>query len=103
MVFTGDTLLIRGCGRTDFQEGSNANLFASVRSKLFTLPPSCAVFPAHDYRGLTQSSIEEEMRCNPRLGMDRSLEEFEEIMNNLKLPMPAKIDTAVPANLLCGL
>jgi sulfur dioxygenase len=99
-VFTGDTLLIRGCGRTDFQGGDAGLLWDGVRSKLFTLPPTCAVYPAHDYKGRTQSTIGEEVELNPRL--TKSKEEFQEIMANLGLNRPAKMDTAVPANMRCG-
>ncbi|XP_060718035.1 persulfide dioxygenase ETHE1, mitochondrial [Tachysurus vachellii] len=101
MAFTGDALLIRGCGRTDFQQGCSQKLYHSVHKKIFTLPGHCLIYPAHDYKGQTVSTVEEERKFNPRLS--RSLEEFVEIMNNLKLPKPAKIDVAVPANLLCGL
>ncbi|CAN0191764.1 unnamed protein product [Ectocarpus fasciculatus] len=101
-VFTGDTLLYRGCGRTDFQGGSSANLYNSVRSKLFTLPDECAVFPAHDYKGHTQSTIAEEKAFNPRLKMENSEATFVDIMANLKLSLPGKIDVAVPANLRDG-
>lgn len=100
-VFTGDALLIRGCGRTDFQGGSAETLYDSVHSKLFaTLPDDCAVLPAHNYNGQTESSIGEEKRLNPRL--TKSKEEFVQIMSNLNLPRPAQIDIAVPANLNCG-
>ncbi|KAM3873034.1 persulfide dioxygenase ETHE1, mitochondrial [Diretmus argenteus] len=101
MAFTGDTLLIRGCGRTDFQQGSSRRLYQSVHRKIFTLPDQCLIYPAHDYRGQTVSTVGEERRFNPRL--TKSLEEFEEIMSNLNLPKPSKIDVAVPANLVCGL
>uniref|UniRef100_A0A4W5L987 Persulfide dioxygenase ETHE1, mitochondrial n=1 Tax=Hucho hucho TaxID=62062 RepID=A0A4W5L987_9TELE len=101
MAFTGDTLLIRGCGRTDFQQGCSRRLYASVHQKIFTLPPQCLVFPAHDYKGQTASTVGEERRFNPRL--TKSVEEFVDIMTNLNLPKPAKIDIAVPANLVCGL
>lgn len=102
-VFTGDALLIRGCGRTDFQEGSSETLFHSVREKLFALPDSTVVYPAHDYKGLSQSTIGDEKRLNPRLGEHRSKEEFIQIMKDLKLAQPKKIVESVPANLLCGL
>eukprot|EP00599_Poterioochromonas_sp_BG-1_P006054 CAMPEP_0173134862 /NCGR_PEP_ID=MMETSP1105-20130129/1547_1 /TAXON_ID=2985 /ORGANISM="Ochromonas sp., Strain BG-1" /LENGTH=380 /DNA_ID=CAMNT_0014046747 /DNA_START=134 /DNA_END=1276 /DNA_ORIENTATION=+ len=101
-VFTGDTLLIRGCGRTDFQAGSADKLYSSIHEKLYRyLPDDCVVFPAHDYKGLTQSSIGEEKTLNPRLTKTR--EEFIQIMANLNLPKPKKIDEAVPANKVCGL
>jgi sulfur dioxygenase len=102
MVFTGDALLIRGCGRTDFQGGSSDELYSSVRNKLFTLPAETTVFPAHDYKGFTKSSIDLERRFNPRLNLKVPLETFKEIMANLNLPYPKKIDEAVPANKLCG-
>lgn len=100
MAFTGDALLIRGCGRTDFQQGSPKKLFASVHEKIFSLPDRCLVYPAHDYTGRTVSTVGEERKFNPRL--TKSLEEFVNIMNNLNLPKPAKIDISVPANLVCG-
>lgn len=101
MAFTGDTLLIRGCGRTDFQQGCSKRLYESVHQKIFTLPKDCLIYPAHDYKGQTVSSVDEERRFNPRL--TKTLAEFEDIMKNLNLPKPAKIDIAVPANLVCGL
>jgi rhodanese-related sulfurtransferase len=102
MAFTGDALLIRGCGRTDFQRGSPEKLFASVHEQIFTLPPDCLLYPGHDYRGLTVTSVAEEKRFNPRLGGDASLGDFAGYMNNLGLPHPRLIDVAVPANLRCG-
>lgn len=102
LVFTGDALLVRGCGRTDFQGGSSDELFSSVRDKLFALPEETLVYPAHDYKGMTSSSIGEEKKHNPRLGLGKSAAEFAEIMNNLNLPKPKMIDEAVPANLRCG-
>lgn len=101
MAFTGDALLIRGCGRTDFQQGCSKRLYESVHKKIFTLPDSCLIYPAHDYQGQTASTVGEERKFNPRL--TKPLEEFVEIMNNLNLPRPDKIDIAVPANLVCGL
>eukprot|EP01036_Dinobryon_divergens_P024863 gene24863-33352_t len=102
MVFTGDALLIRGCGRTDFQGGSATTLYRAVHQKLFSvLPDGCLVYPAHDYKGFSCSSILEERTLNPRL--TKSEEEFVQIMDNLNLPYPKKIDQSVPANLLCGL
>uniref|UniRef100_I2CRD5 persulfide dioxygenase n=1 Tax=Nannochloropsis gaditana (strain CCMP526) TaxID=1093141 RepID=I2CRD5_NANGC len=100
MVFTGDALLVRGCGRTDFQQGSAHSLFKSVHSRLFTLPGDCLVYPAHDYKGRMSSSIREEKQHNPRL--TKSEEEFVSIMKNLNLPYPKKIDDALPKNLVCG-
>ncbi|NEZ04292.1 MBL fold metallo-hydrolase [Wenzhouxiangella sp. XN201] len=102
-VFTGDALLIRGCGRVDFQQGSSQKLFHSVREKLFKLPDETLICPCHDYKGRTRSSIGEEKQHNPRLGLDKSFEEFDEIMKNLNLPRPKKIDEAVPANMQSGL
>jgi len=101
-IFTGDALLIRGCGRTDFQEGSAPRLWQSVREKLFSLDDATLVFPAHDYKGFTRSSIGLEKKFNPRLGLHRSQAEFEKIMAELKLDQPKKIHEAVPANLECG-
>lgn len=101
-LFTGDTLLIRGCGRTDFQSGSSERLFRSVREKLFTLPDETLVFPGHDYAGRTCSSIGEEKKFNPRLKLEIDLERFTEIMKNLNLAKPKMIDVAVPANLKSG-
>ncbi|XP_029695060.1 persulfide dioxygenase ETHE1, mitochondrial isoform X1 [Takifugu rubripes] len=100
MVFTGDALLIRGCGRTDFQQGSPEKLFGSIHQKIFTLPDECLVYPAHDYIGQLMSTVGEERKFNPRL--TKSLDEFVNIMNNLNLPKPKKIDISVPANLVCG-
>ena len=102
MAFTGDTLLIRGCGRTDFQQGEPHDMYRSVHLQLFTLPDSCTLYPAHDYRGLTSTSVAEEKRFNPRLGGALSESDFVGYMNNLNLPHPKKIDIAVPANLKCG-
>ena len=102
LVFSGDALLIRGCGRTDFQEGSSRELYRSVHDKLFQLPPETLVCPAHDYKGRTASSIGEETELNPRLGGGRTLEEFEAIMAGLKLDPPKRMAVAVPANLACG-
>ncbi|XP_016322352.1 persulfide dioxygenase ETHE1, mitochondrial [Sinocyclocheilus anshuiensis] len=101
MAFTGDALLIRGCGRTDFQQGSPHRLYESVHKKIFTLPGHCFVYPAHDYKGQTVSTVDEEKKFNPRL--TKTLPEFVNIMNNLNLPKPKKIDISVPANLVCGL
>jgi len=96
-----DALLVRGCGRTDFQGGSASKLYDAVHTKLFTLPDDCIVYPAHDYKGHTQSTIGEEKKFNPRL--TKSKEEFITIMDNLNLAKPSKIDDAVPANLKCGI
>jgi len=102
MAFTGDCLLIRGSGRTDFQQGDPATMFRSVREQIFSLPESCLLYPAHDYRGLTVTSVEEERRYNPRLGGDVSVADFKGYMDNLGLAHPKQIDVAVPANLRCG-
>jgi sulfur dioxygenase len=102
MVFTGDTLLINGCGRTDFQSGSNAELYNSVVKKLFTLPDDTVMYPGHDYHGNKKSTIGHEKQNNPRLA-NKSLAEFSSIMDNLNLPKPKLIDKAVPANLTLGL
>jgi sulfur dioxygenase len=101
-VFTGDALLIRGCGRTDFQEGDAATLWRSVHDKLFTLPDDALVYPAHDYRGFTSSTIGEEKRHNPRLGGSMTQGAFVSLMKSLDLPPPTKIHEAVPANRACG-
>ena len=101
-VFTGDALLIEGCGRTDFQNGDAQALYKSVREKLFTLPDETLVYPAHDYKQRFVSSIAQEKKRNPRLGEDKTLEEFEAIMANLNLPYPKFIDHAVPGNRQCG-
>jgi glyoxylase-like metal-dependent hydrolase (beta-lactamase superfamily II) len=101
-VFTGDALLIDGCGRTDFQNGDAGALYKSVREKLFSLPDDVLVYPAHDYKGRHVSSIAQEKKRNPRLGNERTLEEFRNIMAHLNLPYPKFMDYAVPGNKLCG-
>ncbi len=101
-VFTGDTLFIRGTGRTDFQHGDPMAAYDSIFNKLLILPDETLVYPGHDYKGDTVSTIGEERRCNPRLQVD-SAEEFAEIMNNLKLDNPKLMDVAVPANLKIGM
>jgi glyoxylase-like metal-dependent hydrolase (beta-lactamase superfamily II)/rhodanese-related sulfurtransferase len=103
MVFTGDALLIRGCGRTDFQQGDAPALYQSVHDKIFSLPDDTLIYPAHDYKGRTVSTVGEEKRHNPRLAATKSLDEFVVIMNSLHLPRPKKMDAAVPANLKCGM
>lgn len=102
-VFTGDALLIRGCGRTDFQSGDAGHLYDSIHGALFSLPNETVVYPGHDYRGFTQSSIAEEKRFNPRLGNQRSREDFIALMDGLDLDPPQRIDEAVPGNMVCGL
>lgn len=101
-VFTGDTLFIRGNGRTDLQGGSAAMLFESVRHKLFALPDDTVVYPGHDYQGRVSSTIGEEKRFNERLNLSIDKEGFIELMNRRKQPLPAKIDIAIPANLRAG-
>ncbi|HEV8691205.1 MAG TPA: rhodanese-like domain-containing protein [Ideonella sp.] len=102
MAFTGDSLLIRGCGRTDFQQGSPERLYQSVQEQILSLPPACLLYPAHDYRGLTTTSVAEEKRFNPRLGGNANVSDFAGYMNHLGLPHPKLMDLAVPANLRCG-
>jgi sulfur dioxygenase len=102
MIFTGDTLLIRGCGRTDFQEGSAEKLFDSVRAKIFTLPDETVIYPAHDYQNRTHTTVGEEKELNPRLKLSHNKADFVKIMSELKLDRPKQIDRAVPANLNCG-
>ncbi|MET0962623.1 MAG: MBL fold metallo-hydrolase [Noviherbaspirillum sp.] len=101
-VFTGDALLIEGCGRTDFQNGNADALFESVHKKLFVLPDDYLVYPGHDYQARRVSSIAQERKRNPRLGGERTLDEFRHIMATLMLPYPKFIDYAVPGNRQCG-
>ncbi len=101
-LFTGDALLIDGCGRTDFQNGDAATLYRSVHEKLFSLPDDTLVYPGHDYQQRHVSSIGQERERNPRLGGGRTSEEFVAIMAALNLPRPKKMDIAVPANRECG-
>ncbi|MDJ0776325.1 MAG: MBL fold metallo-hydrolase [Gammaproteobacteria bacterium] len=103
MLFSGDTLLIRGCGRTDFQNGDAGQLYDSITHKLFVLSDDTIVYPAHDYNGRTSSTIGEEKRWNPRLGGGRPRQEFVDLMNNLNLDMPKRINEAVPANMSVGI
>jgi sulfur dioxygenase len=102
MAFTGDALLIRGCGRTDFQGGDPRRLFHSIREHVFSLPDSCLLYPAHDYRGLTVTSVGEEKLYNPRLGEHIGEGDFAGYMQHLGLPHPKQMEVAVPANLRCG-
>lgn len=102
VAFTGDALLIRGAGRTDFQEGDAAELFRSVRGQIFSLPPSCHLYPGHDYSGRTLTTVAEERAHNPRLGDGVREQDFVGYMNNLGLPHPKRMADAVPANLACG-
>lgn len=101
-AFTGDTLLVRDCGRTDFQLGSNDDMYHSLTEKLFSLPDDTMVFPAHDYKGLSQSTIGEEKQFNNRVGNGKSFTDFSTIMDNLNLPNPKRIDISVPGNMKCG-
>jgi glyoxylase-like metal-dependent hydrolase (beta-lactamase superfamily II) len=100
-LFTGDSLLINGCGRTDFQGGDAGQLFDAITNKLFNLPDETLVYPSHDYNGKRVSSIGQEKLTNSRLS-NKSRESFIELMNNLNLPKPKMIDIAVPANRKCG-
>jgi sulfur dioxygenase len=99
-VFTGDTVLIGGCGRTDFQSGSAKTLWNSIQ-RVLQLNPETLIYPAHNYKGQRVSSVEQELLSNPRVS-GKTEEEFIEIMNNLGLPNPKLIDIAVPANLKSG-
>jgi sulfur dioxygenase len=101
-AFTGDALLIGGSGRTDFQQGDARKLFRSVHDQIFTLPDEAELYPGHDYKGRTVTTVGEEKRFNDRLGGGRTEEQFVQIMANLRLPYPARIDRAVPANLALG-
>jgi glyoxylase-like metal-dependent hydrolase (beta-lactamase superfamily II) len=100
MAFTGDALLIRGCGRTDFQNGSASKLYQAIHREIFSLPDDTTVYPGHDYNGRTASTVGEERRLNPRL--TKSEADFVALMAGLNLPRPKLIDVAVPANLQCG-
>ena len=101
-VLTGDALFVRGCGRTDFQSGDAGTLYDSVTQRLFALPEETVVYPGHDYRGHTRSTIGEEKRWNPRFS-GRSRTEFIDFMAHLDLPYPHKMMEAVPANERCGI
>ena len=102
LLFTGDTLLIRGTGRTDFQQGCAHEQYRSLFKKLFTLPGETVVFPGHDYRGLTSSTLAEERAHNPRLQVENE-SQYDELMSRLKLSPPRLIDVALPANLRLGM
>ncbi|HEY2775076.1 MAG TPA: MBL fold metallo-hydrolase [Candidatus Binatia bacterium] len=102
MAFTGDALLIRSAGRTDFQHGDAHALYHSIRDKIFSLPEDCLLYPGHDYGGRTVTSVGEEKRWNPRIGGDASESDFVGYMQNLGLPHPKQLDIAVPANRRCG-
>lgn len=103
MLFTGDVLFIRGTGRTDFQQGDPRKMYRSIVDKIFTYPDETKIYPGHDYKGLSYSTVGQEKKFNPRIGAGKTEEEFVTIMSELKLANPKKIDVAVPANLKCGL
>ena len=102
MAFTGDALLIRGCGRTDFQQGNARTLYDSVRSQILTLPDDTLLYPGHDYKGRMLTTVAEEKRWNPRLGDGQDVADFVAIMDELDLAYPMRIDEAVPANMASG-
>ena len=102
MVFTGDALLIDGCGRTDFQEGDAATLYDSIHQQIFTFADETIVYPGHDYKGRVSSTVGQERLHNSRLGEGKSKQDFIILMENLNLPYPKKIDIALPANKACG-
>jgi glyoxylase-like metal-dependent hydrolase (beta-lactamase superfamily II) len=102
MLFSGDALLIEACGRTDFQSGDAPALYHSIHNKFFSLPDETLVYPGHDYEARQLTTIGQEKQRNPRLGNGKTLEEFTQIMTDLDLPYPKKIDFAVPGNALCG-
>lgn len=103
MVFTGDALLIRKTGRTDFQQGSPEKLFHSIKEKIYTLPESTKIYPGHDYTGQIMSTVAEEKQYNTRIKADTKVEELKEILDALKLDYPKYIDIALPANMKLGL
>ncbi|WP_390631183.1 hypothetical protein [Leptothermofonsia sichuanensis] len=100
-LLTGDSLFIRGCGRTDFQSGNAGAMYDAITQRLFTLPDETLVYPGHDYKGETVSTIGEEKQWNPRF-VRQTRESFIHLMSNLNLPNPRKIMEAVPANQECG-
>ena len=102
-VFTGDALLVRDCGRTDFQAGSSSILYSSINDKIFSLDEKTMIYPGHDYYGFTASTVKEEKQFNNRLGNGKTEDEFVEIMANLDLALPKKIKESVPGNTRCGL
>jgi sulfur dioxygenase len=102
VAFTGDALLIRGCGRTDFQQGDAAMLFDSITGQIFSLPEYCLIYPGHDYSGRTVTSVTEEKAFNPRIGGGASKSDFVGYMNAMQLPHPKRIDIALPANMVSG-
>ncbi len=101
-VFSGDALFVRGCGRTDFQQGSASTLYDSVHDEIYSLPDDTLVYPGHDYKGHAVSTVREEKTFNPRLKLANSKKQFVEIMDNLNLAYPNKIKEALPANMACG-
>ena len=103
LAFTGDALFIRGCGRTDFQQGDAATLYHSVHEQIYSLPANTIIYPGHDYRGHRESTVAEEQAHNPRLKSDIDESAFVEIMNGLDLAHPKRIHEALPANMVCGL
>ena len=102
-IFTGDALLVRDCGRTDFQAGSSSTLYNSINDKIFSLDEKTTIYPGHDYYGFTASTVKEEKLFNNRLGNGKTEDEFVEIMANLDLALPRKIKESVPGNTNCGL
>jgi len=102
MVFTGDALFVRGCGRTDFQQGSPESLYNSVHTQIYSLPDDTLVYPGHDYKGHTVSTVGEEKAHNPRLNLGIDEAGFAVIMNGLNLAYPKKIKESLPANMACG-
>jgi glyoxylase-like metal-dependent hydrolase (beta-lactamase superfamily II) len=101
-AFTGDALMIDGCGRTDFQNGDAATLYRSVQEKILSLADDTLIYPGHDYQHRRVSTVAQEKTRNPRLGCGKSVEDFVAIMSALNLPRPKKMDIAVPANRMCG-
>jgi sulfur dioxygenase len=101
-AFTGDAMMVRGCGRTDFQGGCSKTLYRSVRSQLFSLPPETRIYPGHDYRGYQSTTVAEEMKYNPRLNLNVLEDDFVKMMAELNLSDPKMMDVAVPANQACG-
>lgn len=102
MIFTGDLLLVRGTGRTDFQQGSPEKMYQSIHEKIFRLAAATKIYPAHDYRGLPYSTVELEKKFNPRIGANTSLAEFQQKMADLKLNYPAGLEANLSANMHCG-
>lgn len=101
-IFTGDALLINGCGRTDFQQGDAGRLYDSIHTQVFSLPADTLIYPGHDYNGNTVTTVKQERAKNPRLGGGKSRDEFVALMGALNLPYPKHIDRALPANQACG-